>query len=212
VAALTAGENFKALLTLVHVDLKPLGFTKRGQNFYSGRGDNVGVINFQKHKWSTKEEIRFTVNVGAWSRRLENAFAAFIGTRDFPAESSCQWRQRIGRWIAGSGGDQWWDIDAATDLRVLHDQIAPTILEYALPALRTRSSDEGLRDAWLAECAAGQATSFRNLLFLLNQIGPVERIADVEARFARYEEERPAKLAQVLGDIERALAAMPPPT
>jgi hypothetical protein len=69
-----AQERFKEVLELVHAGLKPFGVRRRRQNFYVGGTDNCGVVDFQKSAWGSRDAIRFTVNVGIWSRRLERAF------------------------------------------------------------------------------------------------------------------------------------------
>ena len=45
---LNALEEFKEFLKLIAPMLKVYGYSRRGQNFYTRRDGNWGVINFQK--------------------------------------------------------------------------------------------------------------------------------------------------------------------
>jgi hypothetical protein len=182
-----AQARFKELLTLVHAQLKPLGFKKRGQNFYIGGGGNVGLINVQKSQFGSKDDIQFTINVAAWSRRLEDAFPSGGKTADVPTEPACQWRRRIGDWTRDQRFDVWWHVTEATDVKQLIEEIAPLIEQHAVPFLRTHLSDEDLRDH-LARSHEGVGSPIRALLFLaelLSQIGPREDLPDVLVRLRK---------------------------
>jgi hypothetical protein len=206
-----AQAKFKELLALVHADLKPLGFRKRGQNFYLGGVDNVGVLNFQKSYFGTKDAIRFTVNVGAWSRRLENAFPAGVRSGQLPTEPSCQWRLRIGHWVPESTGDRWWDVNAETDVKRVHAEVEALIRDHAAPFLNNHLSDEDLRE-YLREEHSGVGTKARALMFLaelISEIGPVNDLPEVLLHLRQETEGRPTeRMARY--EIERIEAKVRP--
>ena len=60
-------EEFKEFLKLIAPMLKVYGYSRRGQNFYTRRAGNWGVINFQKSQSSTREKVKFYVNLGIYS-------------------------------------------------------------------------------------------------------------------------------------------------
>ncbi|MBI3969133.1 MAG: DUF4304 domain-containing protein [Chloroflexi bacterium] len=71
----------RVLATGVHPILKPLGFAKRGQNFFLNAHGNWGVVNFQRSTSPTKDRIRFTVNLDIASSRLLRFAGDWAGRR-----------------------------------------------------------------------------------------------------------------------------------
>lgn len=68
---------------------KSLGWRKQGQNFRFIQDDGLGkIINFQKSKWNTKEEVTFFINYGIYIEAKDN-----IDNKSFK-EYDCQFRNR----------------------------------------------------------------------------------------------------------------------
>ena len=68
---------------------KSLGWRKQGQNFRFIQDDGLGkIINFQKSKWNTKEEVTFFINYGIYIEVKDN-----IDNKSFK-EYDCQFRNR----------------------------------------------------------------------------------------------------------------------
>jgi hypothetical protein len=107
--------KFKELLKALTPFLKGYGYSRRGQNFYTKR--NWGVINFQKSQSSTKDKVKFKVNLGVCSQVLAKFYYKWNeGTP--PTESACHWRKRV----KPGSGEHWWVIDETTLLPSLAKQ------------------------------------------------------------------------------------------
>lgn len=151
---MTAQEQFERLIRdTVWPGLRPLGFKRKGTTF-GLRGSGLwGVINFQKDRHSTADEVAFTINLGVRTDFLASHEAAGIGPapseKVVPAEMDCQWRQRIG-WFLPQKRDVWWRIPASGDER-LELEIARLIIDVAVPVLRRLRTQEAL----LGEAAIG---------------------------------------------------------
>jgi hypothetical protein len=83
---------------------------RRGQTFFRREDGNWGLINLQKSTSSTRQLIRFTVNVGIFSERIGSAYRAPSGGP--PRERLCHYRERIG-YLLPVRQDYWWTIDAS---------------------------------------------------------------------------------------------------
>jgi hypothetical protein len=57
-------EKFDSLIKDCHQILKPLGFKKKGNNFFLKKNDFGQHLNFQKSSFRTREDISFTINTG----------------------------------------------------------------------------------------------------------------------------------------------------
>ena len=165
---MNALEEFKEFLTLVAPLLKSYGFSRRGQNFYTRRDGNWGLINFQKSQSSTQDKVRFTVNLGVYSQVLAKFYFKWKeGTP--PTESSCHWRKRV-------ESANWWVIDETTLMSSLVKEFGD-ILPLAVSEIESHITDEALRDHLLAAgCAGGSSNSGRleDLSVLVKRYGPFD--------------------------------------
>ncbi|MGJ1227207.1 DUF4304 domain-containing protein [Sphingobacterium siyangense] len=113
--------------------LKPLGFKKKANNFYLPLEKIGHIINIQKSYYSTKDDIRFTINVGIFSP--EYWLACFnYHNKDVPAyptEPECMIRERI----SGMRGlpDIWYNITPMTDIEELIAEMKYNISSFILP-------------------------------------------------------------------------------
>ena len=134
----TPHENFDDVVEHIHRWLRARGFVKRGNRFGVRRGEDWGVIALQKHSLATtRANVEFGVNLGAWFRDFEDAPLESV-----PADSDCHWRGRVGDEPPESA-ERWWIIDDETSLVHLLPQITAA-LERAVLAL-----ERGMDEEWL---------------------------------------------------------------
>lgn len=116
-----------------HEILKPLGFKKKGNNFYLQLPELGQIINIQKSAYYSKEEIHFTINTGIFIPEYWLAFYNFHdGTLPvFPTEPECLVRKRIGN--LRNQKDTWYDITEATDENLLISEMKENFEFFILP-------------------------------------------------------------------------------
>lgn len=141
-------EQYKLLIIEVNRELKAIGFTKKGDTFYTYKNNNWGLINFQKSKISTREMISFTINMGICSSALRKTVDYYPEKGTKPEIESCHWNARIGSFMKGRP-DFWWSISASSLLDNVIKDVLTSIKSIALPAIEERISDESLiRNGW----------------------------------------------------------------
>ncbi|OKL40144.1 DUF4304 domain-containing protein [Pontibacter flavimaris] len=129
-----------------HEILKPLGFKKKGNNFYL-QLENLGqIINIQKSSYNSKDHISFTINTGIF---LPEYWKGLFYNQDkkvpvFPTEPECLLRKRIGG-LRGQT-DTWYDIDASTDESGLISEMRTNLEKYILPYFKKLNTKEALLD------------------------------------------------------------------
>ena len=127
-------EKFDIIIKESFIEiLKPLGFKKKANNFYLPLEKIGHIINIQKSQYSTKDDIRFTINVGIFSP--EYWLACFnYHNKDvpvYPTEPECLIRKRIG-WIRGLD-DTWYAVTTMTDVEELIAEMKYNISSFILP-------------------------------------------------------------------------------
>lgn len=103
--------------TFVAPHLKEQGFKKNGLTWNRAVNDIVQVINIQKDRYSTKDETRFTINVGIFVADVWNVCWSKPIPR-FVRELDCYPRFRIGfllNGLAPSYRDKWWSVAVGVD-------------------------------------------------------------------------------------------------
>ena len=187
--AFRAPEQFEVLLRdHVKPALKSLGFGRRRGSFYLFDHGNWAVVNFQRSSSSTAQRIRFTVNVGVASQRL-SGLAPAEWRRKPPPEWKCDWRERLG-FYRDEPVDTWWFLDEETDVAALAGEVLTLLVERAIPQMKTRMSDEVLRDYWLAAPEYHSSHALRRKLVKLmealgddpSRLPPVEENTEERAR------------------------------
>ena len=173
-------EQFKELLKALTPFLKSSGYSRRGQNFRTQRGENWGMLFFQKGKWNTKTELEFTVNLGVFSQSIDRFFQDW--GKDAPPEWGYDhWRTRIGFVLPGRQ-DKWWLINEKTDLPDLVQRLQG-VLSLAIAEIEKYLRDEDFRDYLLADPNnCGGYTDLHRLkclAFLVTEYGPHEKLASI---------------------------------
>lgn len=142
----TASQRFSNVLKkgLIPI-LKINGFKRQGHNFYKSLDDISHTINIQKDKWSTKDEIKFTFNVGIFSNKYWLSEFDFDNTGfipAFPKESESIIRKRIGE--LKFGDDYWYSVESQRLERKLIKDVENDIKEFVLPFLNTINTTKDL--------------------------------------------------------------------
>lgn len=115
-----------------HHTLKPLGFKKKGNNFYLQGSDLGQIINIQKSIYGDKTHISFTINTGIFIPEYFLAYYTYTTEiPEYPTEPICAVRQRIGE-LRGEK-DKWYEIDGDTDEQTLLAQIQEDLNDFILP-------------------------------------------------------------------------------
>jgi hypothetical protein len=145
-------ETYKNLIDDLKAKLKQHGFIKKGNVFYLTPNENFGVIEFQKSRDSTKDNIKFTINVGTCSNVLmkikeEDKFKGF-------QFDQCHWKTRIGR-LLPVNTDYWWNINNQTNAAELTEEVYRIIIDIAVPEMMNHITDEMLIETWKKQVAGG---------------------------------------------------------
>ncbi len=159
----------KMLRTEVQPFLRSKGFSLQGQTFLRWVGKNAEVISPARDKWSTRENYKFTLNLGVFNRRIFVFETQHDPVPKAPKEWECQWREVLHD--PSHRPNKWWEVRVEVDLTVLGSEIRSYLEGYALPTLDRCVTDEGLRDFWLKERGGGIG-----LAVLLAELGPVTEL------------------------------------
>jgi hypothetical protein len=138
-------QKFDELVKEVYWDtLKPLGFKKKANNFYIFTGEIGKIINIQKSMYGTKDDIRFTINIGIFSPEIWLDLYNYQNkpVPVFPTEPDCIVRKRIGSLL--KQGDIWYDHSDTGDLTALRDNQRRQLKEVILPYFATINTNEDL--------------------------------------------------------------------
>lgn len=128
-------EGFQAIL-------KPLGFKKKGNNFYLQLKELGQIINVQKSMFGSKDDIRFTINTGIFVPEYWYGFYNYQHKElpDYPTEPLCLIRKRIGE-LSGKS-DTWYDIAEHTNENMLISEMRQNLHNHILPYFKTIETRE----------------------------------------------------------------------
>jgi hypothetical protein len=161
--------------------LRDAGFSGSGQDFHRRIGRNWAVVNFQRDRYSTAQELRFTVNLGTASAA---ALAASGEDPDAPPpEVICHWRQRIGA-LLPLHHDVWWTIrDSAdqSDLHALTQEVGDALTERAMPELERMANDQAILLSSSSDRAFLELSPAEQ-----DVVGPILRESGTEEEFRSY--------------------------
>jgi len=137
--------KFDLLVSNIWRHFKPLGYKKQGNNFrYYSREQNYGkIVNFQKSRWGSKNDITFTVNIGLYLPDFE-----FYLRGEYPSGSFCEYDcftcVRIGELIAKR--DTWFELNDEADIGKVYEEVESYFVKFVLPYLDAfNSKDDILR-------------------------------------------------------------------
>src|SRR5262245_2817244 len=123
----TAQESFASLLREVAPVLREAGFKGSGSTMRIVERENHGLVNFQKSRHSTRDEIEFTINLGI----AVGGYWQIVCPMDLhpvkPGEADCTLRERIGA-LLPARRDDWWRIPGTSA-----GEIASVLRDVAIP-------------------------------------------------------------------------------
>ncbi|MFK8004728.1 MAG: DUF4304 domain-containing protein [Saprospiraceae bacterium] len=125
--------------------LKKNNFKKKGLSFYKNLGDIGHVINIQKDKWNSQDKIKFTINVGIFSKfywLAEYNCDHKVSLPLFPHESVSIIRQRIGD--IKYGYDYWYKLESQIIERKVISECIADFDKYILPYFNSFLTQEDL--------------------------------------------------------------------
>lgn len=174
-----ASELYKELIKEIGRLLKAKGFSRKGNCFYLQHGYNWGLLDFQKSRKSTADEVSFTINLGVCSGRLLEFFSQHSLERK-PSIGACQWRERVG-FLLPQCRDKWWIVRDIEPPGSLMDELKGCLVGVAIPAIEQHLSDEQLCDEWSSGRSPGLTDIQRlvNLSVLLKVSGAGSALRDV---------------------------------
>jgi len=123
--------------------LKPLGFKKKGNNFYRRLHDLGQIINIQKSSFYSKDHISFTINTGLFIPEYWLTFYTYHNgdIPIYPTEPSCAIRQRIGK-LRYNGMDTWFELNSTVDITELKKETTDNVLNYIVPYFEKNKTKE----------------------------------------------------------------------
>jgi len=121
-----------------HEILKPLGFKKKGNNFYRRLPELGQIINIQKSVYYSKEHIHFTINTGIFLPEYWSVVSEGKDVPEYPTEPHCMIRERIGP-LRGQG-DTWYDLKSDTDEVEMIARMKADVEGYIIPHFNRFSS------------------------------------------------------------------------
>ena len=180
---MTAQEAFAALLRgHIAPALGAEGFERDDETFRRAVGRNWEVIGLEHSQVCDSDHIKLDVQLAVGIHRLRGRGHGWAeGSR--PAGSDCHFGVALGQVLIGS--DVWWDVRPNTDVDMLGETLIEAIRRYGLPWLEARSSDERLRNTYLAELDSVAWWELRPLRELVEQLGPNEAREALDAELRR---------------------------
>lgn len=138
-------KSYKALiLERMRVYLKTKGFAKSGQVFKYSNGDLTYYVDLQSSKYSTEQELTFTINIGIASEilhELQYDTLGYYGKRHFS--------KRIGDYLIPAH-DIWWTVTESTSAETVAKEIVTIINEQVLKEFEKIKTTADLIKLWMS--------------------------------------------------------------
>lgn len=107
-------------------------------------GDNAALINFQRSRWNTSDNVSFTLNLSiVCGALLDPGTVTIKSAKEYDGHI----RLRIG-YLASEGTDKWWEVSNATRADVLSAEIANLVVSVAVPYLERHVRSKDLVTLW----------------------------------------------------------------
>lgn len=130
----------------IHTILKPLGFKKKGLNFYRDLSEIGHFIQIQKSQSSTSNEIKFTINIAIFEAKF---YLACYGKElpAYPTEPECLVGKRISDFLKEN--NHWFFINENTNTEELTLTLQQYLLKDILPFFEKYSCLDNLKSGLL---------------------------------------------------------------
>jgi hypothetical protein len=177
------------------IELKSHGFNKKGHSWNRSRGEFIDVLTIQEAKYSSSEEMTFTVNIGVF---VPNFFNIMWGQepQGFANEADCVVRLRLSDLIQGrlhgDAQDEWWSLASGSDLNPISKEIVDHLSHKVIPFWESMDNYESISkhtrkvEGWQLKDAQWR----------------------MQSALVEWKCGRPTKAAEILGDI-KATAWLP---
>ena len=182
----------EALATLLREYIIPTlaveGFECADETFHRPVGRNWEVIALEHNRVGTSDHIKLGADLAVGIDRLRGVGQDWAdGAR--PGRAECHFGVGLGRLLTGR--DVWWDLWPGSDVAMLGETLIEAIRRYGLPWLEARSSDERLRNTYLADLDSVAWWELRPLRSLVDQLGPSEAREALDAELRRRARDEP---------------------
>jgi hypothetical protein len=171
---------FRRLLKELRPSVTKEGFRRHSQNFVIESNECWGVINFQKSSHSSAHEKRFTVNVAIAAKRV----VRFYGDPSDgpPLHWKCHWRNRIGSFIPGAGGDRWWPLSGEASYNPIFAEVETLLVEKAVPMIKSHLTEGQLLALWDENVGGFEYPMLKHKSILLAEQGAIDQLAPIFGR------------------------------
>lgn len=121
--------------------LKTLGFGKRGNSWIKSQSDVTVVLSLQGSQSSTAECWKFTVNIGLWSRTVEELWDG-VRPQKLPSSAiGCHMVSRIGD-FGPIREDVWWTVRNQQEVDLAFREVKSRLETDIFPATSQITSDQ----------------------------------------------------------------------
>jgi hypothetical protein len=135
-----ARDKFAAMLKeRVAPALREMGFKGSGQHYHQPVPGHYALLGFQKMRFGTRHDVRFTINLLAcaydeWTALVESN--PHYGPKPLLGAHYEEpvWSERVG-FLMPEPHDHWWHVLDDTDTEALGDEVVAVLREYGVPAL-----------------------------------------------------------------------------
>ena len=111
---------------------KSIGFRRQANHLHRELADLFHGVHFQASQWGISEHGSFTINlVVVWESLYDNLLGQRFPSNPATAHYPFAWR--IGTLMPGVQSDHWWDVDTATDLEALSEEVVEVLIDCAIP-------------------------------------------------------------------------------
>ncbi len=156
---------YKSLLKSIGKELKAYSFKKNGAQFIQETDAGYNIVHFQVDKYASKEEYRFTVEIGVAPKKLFEVGALdLIGKVDI---ADCLFRTRLNHLMGRR--EQWWRLETKDSVEQCFRDIWSGLQDKALPIF-TKTATESELVLTMREFIGGSdnARDLRLLIALLH--------------------------------------------
>ena len=180
----TAQDKFKELLADDFSPwLKARGFKRRDTTFRRRRDTAWQIVNFQRSQFSDASDVPFTVNLGVALDVLYDEPS--WGSRGWPLEYECDFRERIGQVYRGE--DHWWKARPLRPTRGMMKDVLGA-LESALRWLDTHADPRAFLKHAVHDPSRVNALNLASLVALAKKVGDEADVEAAEAELRRWQQ------------------------
>ena len=183
---MTAAKSFRNLKSCLAERLASIGFAAEADILSRKVSDTLLVLEVQKdRKYSTKDEIRFTINLGL-SIDVLRATAAVDGSSSTPSPDRCHWRERLGH-LLPAASDIWWSVRDEQTALAACDEIVAGLVDVALPKIEAVASSKSLATLWKEGRGQG-LTEYERRAYLARLLCALNRMEEAGAAIQALED------------------------